>query len=283
MDSSCQAHETVPNPVGFPRCIQKNGSGTSQVKNVEKYRIQYFNPPVITMNWAKKDHIEKAPAWCSVDLRDGNQALMVPMCLEEKKSYFQFLVKLGFKEIEVGFPAASDTEFAFLRALIEQDLIPEDVTIQVLTQAREHIIQKTFEALRGVRRAVVHLYNSTSVAQREQVFHKSKEEIIALAVDGAKMVMDYAARTPGDFRFEYSPESFTGTEMEFALEICNRVLEVWKPTPEKKGHYQSAGHCVPVHVPCLCQPGGVHLQRPCPQGQRHCVPPPSQRPGMCSV
>ena len=204
------------------------------MKNVEKYRIQYFNPPVVTMNWARRDHIDRPPAWCSVDLRDGNQALMVPMCLEEKKSYFQFLVKLGFKEIEVGFPAASDTEFAFLRALIEQDLIPEDVTVQVLTQAREHIIQKTFEALRGVRRAVVHLYNSTSVAQREQVFHKSKEEIIDLAVNGARMVMDCASKTPGDFRFEYSPESFTGTEMEFALEICNRVLEVWKPTPEKK-------------------------------------------------
>lgn len=144
------------------------------MKNVAKYKRQYFMPPVPSMKWAEKDHVEKAPIWCSVDLRDGNQALIVPMTLEQKIDFFKLLVKIGFKEIEVGFPAASDTEYHFLRALIEQNLIPDDVTIQVLTQAREHIIRKTFEALEGCKKAVVHVYNSTSVAQREQVFHKSK-------------------------------------------------------------------------------------------------------------
>lgn len=203
------------------------------MKNVQKYKVGYFPPPTAPMKWAQKDHIEQAPIWCSVDLRDGNQSLIVPMSLQEKLEFFQFLVKLGFKEIEVGFPAASETEYDFLRALIEQDLIPDDVTIQVLTQSREHIIQKTFEALKGARRAIVHLYNSTSVAQREQVFQKSKEEIIDIAVSGAKLFQEYVKDAQGDFRFEYSPESFTGTEMDFALEICNRVLDIWKPTKEK--------------------------------------------------
>ena len=204
------------------------------MKNAEKYARCYFMPPVPCMKWAQKEYIDKAPIWCSVDLRDGNQSLIVPMSLEEKLEFFQFLVKVGFKEIEVGFPAASETEYEFLRALIEQDLIPSDVTVQVLTQSRPHIIEKTFEALKGVKQAIVHLYNSTSVAQREQVFRKSKEEIIEIAVSGAKMLLDYAKKTEGNYRFEYSPESFTGTEMEFALEICNRVLDIWKPTPENK-------------------------------------------------
>lgn len=154
------------------------------MKGYEKYTTQFYNPPVITMDWAKKDHIEKAPIWCSVDLRDGNQALVIPMSLEEKIEYYKTLLKVGFKEIEVGFPAASETEYEFCRTLIEQDLIPDDVTIQVLTQAREHIVKKTFEALEGCKHAIVHLYNSTSVAQREQVFHKDKEQIKQLAVDG---------------------------------------------------------------------------------------------------
>ena len=204
------------------------------MKNVDKYSIGYFMPPEPCFDWMKKDHIEKAPKWCSVDLRDGNQALIIPMSLEQKLEFFKYLVELGFKEIEVGFPAASDTEYQFLRAIIEQDLIPDDVTVQVLTQSREHIIKKTYEALKGAKNAVVHLYNSTSVAQREQVFRKSKEEIVEIAVSGAKLVKEFAEKTEGNFRFEYSPESFTGTEMEFALEICNKVLDIWQPTPDNK-------------------------------------------------
>lgn len=203
------------------------------MKNVNKYQRQYFMPPVMEMDWAKKNHIERAPIWCSVDLRDGNQALIEPMSLNEKLEYFKMLVDIGFKEIEVGFPAASETEFDFMRALIERDMIPEDVTVQVLTQAREHIIKRTFEAVKGAPRAVIHLYNSTSVAQREQVFKKNKEEIKDLAVYGAKLLKNMAAETEGNFLFEYSPESFHGTELEYALEVCNAVLDVWQPTPEQ--------------------------------------------------
>ncbi len=202
--------------------------------NASKYKRQYYLPPETCMDWAKKDYIDKAPTWCSVDLRDGNQALVIPMSLEQKVEFFKLLVKIGFKEIEVGFPAASETEYTFLRTLIDRDLIPEDVTIQVLTQAREHIIRKTFEAVKGVPKAIVHVYNSTSVAQREQVFKKSKEEILKIAVDGAKLLKELAEQTEGNFQFEYSPESFTGTELEYALEVCNAVIDVWQPTPENK-------------------------------------------------
>lgn len=204
------------------------------MRNVEKYARGYFMPPVPSLEWTRKEYIAEAPAWCSVDLRDGNQALVVPMSLEEKLEFFHMLVRIGFKEIEVGFPAASETEFAFLRTLIEQNLIPDDVTIQVLTQSREHIIRKTFESLKGVKNAVVHLYNSTSVAQREQVFRKSKEEIIDIAVTGAELLKEHARSLDGNIQFQYSPESFTGTEIEFALDICNRVLDVWKPAPDRK-------------------------------------------------
>ncbi|MBN7774502.1 2-isopropylmalate synthase [Clostridium aminobutyricum] len=205
------------------------------MKNYEKYKVGYYMPPINEMKWVKKDHVKKPPVWCSVDLRDGNQALIVPMSLEEKVEYFQFLLSLGFKEIEVGFPAASKTEYRFLRTLIEKNLIPDDVTIQVLTQSREHIIKKTFESLKGVKKAIVHLYNSTSYAQREQVFKKSKEEIIEIATIGAKLLNKYKETMPEtDFSFEYSPESFTGTEMEFALDICNAVIDIWKPTPKNK-------------------------------------------------
>lgn len=204
------------------------------MKNVEKYARGYFMPPKSSLKWAQKEYITEAPIWCSVDLRDGNQALIVPMNLEEKLEYFQMLVDIGFKEIEVGFPAASETEFTFLRTLIEQNLIPDDVTIQVLTQSREHIIRKTFDSLKGAKKAVVHLYNSTSVAQREQVFRKSKQEIIDIAVKGAKFFLECAENTEGNFQFQYSPESFTGTEIEFALEICNHVLDVWQPTADNK-------------------------------------------------
>ena len=199
------------------------------MKNFTKYEKQYFLPPEIDLSWLKEEHPKKAPTWCSVDLRDGNQALIIPMSLEEKLEFYKVLVKIGFKEIEVGFPAASDTEFAFLRRLVEDDLIPDDVTVQVLTQAREHIIKKTFEALDGVKNAIVHVYNSTSVPQREQVFHKSKEDIKKIAVEGANLLAELTAKAGADYRFEYSPESFTGTEPEYALEICNAVLDVWQP------------------------------------------------------
>lgn len=199
-----------------------------------KYTRQYFMPPERCMDWAEKDYVDHAPVWCSVDLRDGNQALVVPMTLQQKLDFFKLLVKIGFKEIEVGFPAASETEYEFLRALIEQDLIPDDVTVQVLTQAREHIIRKTFEALKGVKNAIVHVYNSTSLAQREQVFRKSKEEIKQIAVEGAKLLKELTEEAGAEYRFEYSPESFTGTEPEYALEVCNAVLDVWQPTAERK-------------------------------------------------
>ena len=200
------------------------------MKNHTKYGIGYFMPPVVSHKWVCRDHLDKAPRWCSVDLRDGNQALVVPMSLEEKLDFFKLLCDIGFKEIEVGFPAASETEYEFTRTLIEKNLIPEDVTIQVLTQSREHIIAKTFEAIKGVKKAVVHLYNSTSVAQREQVFRMSKEEIKEIATFGAGMLAEYAAKMPEtELTFEYSPESFTGTEMEFALDICNAVIDIWQP------------------------------------------------------
>ena len=201
--------------------------------NFQRYRA-YPTMNMPNRKWPS-NVITKAPIWCSVDLRDGNQALEKPMNLEQKIEFFKYLVGLGFKEIEVGFPAASDTEYIFCRTLIEQNLIPDDVTIQVLTQSREHIIQKTFEALEGVHKAVVHLYNSTSTLQRDVVFNKSKEEITQLAVFGAEMVLDLANKYGRDrFIFEYSPESFTGTEMDYAVEICNAVLDVWQPTPEHK-------------------------------------------------
>ena len=203
--------------------------------NPSKYERAYFMPPTPSLKWAQKEYIEKAPQWCSVDLRDGNQALIIPMSLEEKLEFFQLLVKVGFKEIEIGFPAASETEYQFLRTLIEEDMIPEDVTIQVLTQAREHIIKKTFEALEGCKsKAIVHVYNSTSVAQREEVFKKSKEEIIEIAVKGATLLKELTEKAGADYLFEYSPESFTGTEIDYALEVCNAVIDVWQPRPDWK-------------------------------------------------
>lgn len=204
------------------------------MKNSNKYVKQYFEPSGVSMDWTKKSSIEQPPIWCSVDLRDGNQALIIPMSLEEKLEFFRLLCAIGFKEIEIGFPAASETEYEFCRTLIEQNLIPDDVTIQVLTQSREHIIAKTFEAIRGAKRAIVHLYNSTSVAQRQQVFKREKKEIVTIAVEGAKLCKQYKEKADGKIIFEYSPESFTGTEPEFAAEICNAVLDVWQPTAEDK-------------------------------------------------
>ncbi len=204
------------------------------MKNAEKYARGYYMPPVKCMKWAEKDYIDHAPAWCSVDLRDGNQALIIPMSLEEKLEFFKKLVDIGFKEIEIGFPAASETEYEFCRTLIEKNMIPDDVTIQVLTQSREHIIKKTFEAIDGAKHAVVHLYNSTSVAQREQVFRKSKEDIIKIATTGAELCKEYKKHAKGHITFEYSPESFTGTEPEFAAEICNAVIDIWEPDADNK-------------------------------------------------
>ena len=204
------------------------------MKNYQKYEKSYFMPPEVTYDWAKKDAVEQPPKWCSVDLRDGNQALIEPISLDEKLEFFQMLVDIGFKEIEVGFPAASETEYQFMRTLIEKDMIPNDVTVQVLTQAREHIIKRTFEAVKGAPHAVIHLYNSTSVAQREQVFRKDKEQVKQLAIDGAKLLLKLASETDGNFTFEYSPESFHGTEVDYAVEVCNAVLDVWQPTADNK-------------------------------------------------
>lgn len=197
-----------------------------------KYGIGYYPAPGKHIKWVSKDHIEKAPQWCSVDMRDGNQSLVIPMSLEEKLEFYKLLLEVGFKEIEVGFPAASETEYEFLRTLIDNNMIPDDVTVQVLTQCREHIIRKTFDACKGAPSAIIHFYNSVSVAQREQVFRKSKEEIKDIAVEGAKLVKKLAAEYEGNFRFEYSPESFTGTEPEYALEVCNAVLDVLEPSED---------------------------------------------------
>ena len=179
--------------------------------------------------------IDHAPLWCSVDLRDGNQALVEPMGPDRKRRMFELLVKLGFKEIEVGFPSASETDFSFVRELIEKRLVPEDVTIQVLTQARPELIARSFEAIRGARRAIMHLYNSTSTLQRRVVFGLDKPGIVDIAVTGAKLIRELAAAMPEtDVVYQYSPESFTGTELDFAIEICEAVMDVWQPTPRKK-------------------------------------------------
>ncbi len=204
------------------------------MKNFDKYKRGYYMPPVKSTSWVDKEYVDKAPAWCSVDLRDGNQALIVPMSLDEKVEFFKELVRIGFKEIEIGFPASSDTEYDFCRKLIEENLVPDDVTLQVLTQARDHIIRKTFDAVKGAKNAVIHLYNSTSYAQRTQVFKKSKEEILKIATDGAKLLNDLADECGVKYQFEYSPESFTGTEIDYALEVCNAVIDIWQPTPDRK-------------------------------------------------
>ncbi len=197
-----------------------------------KYCAQYVMPPKADYSFLQKEFPTVAPVWCSVDLRDGNQSLIIPMSIDEKIEFYKMLIQVGFKEIEIGFPAASETEYQLLRRLIEDDLIPPDVTVQVLTQAREHIIRRTFEALDGCERAIVHVYNSTSIAQREQVFQKSKDEIKQIAIEGAQLLKELTGDRP--YRFEYSPESFTGTEPDYALEVCNAVLDVWKPTAERK-------------------------------------------------
>lgn len=200
--------------------------------NYKKYkRVPVIDYP--EREWPNKE-IEKAPIWCSVDLRDGNQALIEPMVVEEKMEMFNLLVKMGFKEIEIGFPAASQIEYDFLRQLVERKMIPDDVTVQVLTQCREHLIRRTFEAIQGVKRAIVHIYNSTSTLQRDVVFHKDREEIKDIAIEGTKLVKKYMESHDGEIILEYSPESFTGTELDFALDICTAVQDEWGATPEKK-------------------------------------------------
>ena len=203
---------------------------------VHKYR-PYHEQIVVDLpdrTWPSK-RIEKAPRWCAVDLRDGNQALIDPMSPERKRVMFELLVEMGYKEIEVGFPSASQTDFDFVRQLIEEDLIPDDVTIQVLTQAREHLIARTYESIKGAKQAIVHLYNSTSVLQREVVFRTDKQGIIDIALEGARLCRQYEKTVPETaVYYEYSPESYTGTELEFAAEVCNRVMEIFVPTPERK-------------------------------------------------
>ena len=220
------------------------------MRNYKKYKKSYFLPSVSSTNWVNKDYIDKAPIWCSVDLRDGNQALIEPMSLEEKLEFFKMLLKIGFKEIEVGFPAASETEYQFLRTIIEKNMIPEDVTIQVLTQAREHIIRKTFHAIEGAPKAIVHLYNSTSVAQREQVFKKTKEEVKQLAIEGAKLLKELSLDTKGNFSFQYSPESFPGTEVDYALDVCNNILDIWQP---------DCKHKVVINIPTTVENAMPHV------------------------
>ena len=197
---------------------------------------RYQRNPVVDYpqrQWPNRE-IEHAPIWCSVDLRDGNQALIEPMTVERKIEFFKLLVKIGFKEIEVGFPAASQIEFDFLRELVKQDLIPDDVVIQVLVQCRDHLITRTFEALEGVKKAVVHIYNSTSTLQRDVVFHMDKEQIKRIAIDGTRMVKSHLDEFAGEVILEYSPESFTGTELDYAAEVCNAVIQEWGPDPEHK-------------------------------------------------
>ena len=200
--------------------------------NYKRYqRVPVMNYP--EREWPNKE-IVKAPIWCSVDLRDGNQALVEPMVVEEKIEMFNMLVQMGFKEIEIGFPAASQIEFDFLRQLVERRLIPDDVTVQVLTQCRDHLLKRTFESIQGIPKAVVHIYNSTSTLQRDVVFHMDREEIKQIAIDGVDMVKKYMKDYDGKVILEYSPESFTGTEMDYALDICNAVQRAWGPTPDNK-------------------------------------------------
>jgi len=202
------------------------------MKNYTKYK-KFETIKLKDRTWPDKE-ITKAPIWCSVDLRDGNQSLITPMDIDQKVRFFKKLVEIGFKQIEVGFPSASQIEFDFLRKLIDENLVPEDVTLQVLTQAREHLIRRTFEALKGLPRAILHLYNSTSILQRNVVFGKSKEEIIKIATDGVELVKQLSSEFDGEIILEYSPESFTGTEMDYASEICEAVMDTWGATKDKK-------------------------------------------------
>ena len=225
------------------------------MKNCQKYERGYFMPPEVTYDWVKKEYIDHAPIWCSVDLRDGNQALIEPMSLEEKLEFFQMLVDIGFKEIEVGFPAASETEYQFMRTLIEKNMIPDDVTVQVLTQAREHIIKRTFEAVKGAPHAVIHLYNSTSVAQREQVFRKDKEEIKKIAIDGAELLLKLANET--QLYLPVQPGEFPGNRSR----LCGRRVQRGSGRVEthagEESHHQHSHHRGECHAACICLSAGI--------------------------
>lgn len=199
--------------------------------NASKYKKLYTMPPSVDMSWTAREYPDHAPIWCSVDLRDGNQSLIVPMNLDEKIKFFHALVDVGFKEIEVGFPSASETEYAFVRTLAEENLIPDDVTIHVLTQAREHILKKTFDSLDGIKNAIIGIYTPTSQAQRTHVLRRSKEEVRQMASDAAWMLKELTESARAPYRFKFTPESFTGTEPEYALDVCNTVLDIWKPGP----------------------------------------------------
>ena len=199
---------------------------------LKKY-IRFQKVDLKNRQWPDKE-ILKAPIWCSVDLRDGNQALVLPMTLDEKLELFTLLVEIGFKQIEVGFPSAAKVEYDFLRALIDRNMIPDDVTVQLLTQAREHLVLKSFEALQGCKKAIVHIYNSTSTLQRDVVFQMSKEQIKDIAVKGVELVKSLSSKTDTDITLEYSPESFTGTEIDYAIEVCQAVCDVWQPDKDKK-------------------------------------------------
>ena len=217
----------------------------------------------------RRESITRAPTWCSVDLRDGNQALIEPMDADRKLRMFRLLVKMGYKEIEIGFPAASQTDYDFTRKLIDEDLIPDDVTVQVLTQSREAQIQRTFEALDGARRAIVHLYNSTSTTQRRLVFGLDREGIKGIAVAGAKLIRDGVAKRPGtEWVLEYSPESFTGTELDFAVEICDAVTAIWQPTPRAQDHSQPSVDGRIGHAQRVCRPDRMDVPAPARSRQR---------------
>ncbi len=246
---------------------------------VEKY-VPFRPLPlgIVDREWPNRE-IRKAPVWCSVDLRDGNQALIDPMDPGRKLHMFKALVGMGFKEIEVGFPSASQPDYDFIRQLIEEDLIPGDVTIQVLTQCRRELIERTYECLRGARRAIVHFYNSTSILQRRVVFRLDREGVTKIAVDAAKMCLEQEASLPGtEIRYEYSPESFTGTEIDYAVEICAAVMDVIRPTPSAADHPQPAGDGRDVHAEHLRRRHRmVRAQRPAAR-LRGSVAAPAQRP-----
>jgi 2-isopropylmalate synthase len=222
--------DSNPNQAGISVAKQMASAGSFDHRKYKQYQ-----PLSLSDRTWPDQQITKAPIWCSVDLRDGNQALIQPMTVDQKVTMFNMLVKLGFKQIEIGFPSAAQPEFDFARRLIEDNLVPDDVTIQVLVQAREHLIERTFESLKGVKRAIVHVYNSTSTVQRQQTFAMSKEEIAAIAVQGAKWVQEYAAKNPEtEWTFQYSPESFTGTEIDYAIDVCNQVIDTWNPKDNGK-------------------------------------------------
>ena len=254
-----------------------------QASRMPVHRYRPYAPPFSVdlpdRQWPSQQ-VTVAPRWCAVDLRDGNQALIDPMSPERKRRMFNLLVGMGYKEIEVGFPSASQTDFDFVRQLIEQDMIPDDVTIQVLTQCREHLIERTYESLRGARRAIVHFYNSTSTLQRRVVFGLDRAGITAIAVDAARLCQKYAEiLTPDtDIFYEYSPESYTGTELEYALEVCAAVIDVVDPSAGSTVDREPAGHRGDGHPQRLRRLDRVDAPQPAAPARGGAVPASAQRP-----